>query len=159
MRMISELSLFTIVSLFLSQSTGTVKLYACAHSQYRPHTMTRLKLYQGSPAVVVGLCFEVKVFDVLSAIERIRVCAWERVRSGEWPAVLAHVRRYHADVCRPVCRFDGEQLDKVGLPMKSSRPFNFRTISVRHAHADDGPLSQPEPDATARLHSRHAYET
>ena len=95
---------------------------------------------------------------MLSAVERIRVRAWERVRSGKWPAVLAHVRRHYADICRELCKFDLGQLDRARLPMKSSRPFNFLVMRVRVAQAN---FSRMELSACGKLrvkrvtHDRH----
>lgn len=38
---------------------------------------------------------EVKIFDVLGSIKRVRIRSWKRIDGGKRPSVLAHTRRHH----------------------------------------------------------------
>lgn len=49
------------------------------------------------PAAVVGVRFEIEVFDVLGVVQRVGVCAGERVNACKRPSRFAHVGRYDGD--------------------------------------------------------------
>jgi hypothetical protein len=95
-RMISELSLLTIVSSFLSHSTGTVKLTRVDSIVKENYGHVGL-LLGCLPSRVVRVSFEVEILDVLEFVQRINLCAREVVHICERPAFGAHERAHNDD--------------------------------------------------------------
>lgn len=50
-----------------------------------------------TPAAIVGICFEIEIFDVLGVVQRVGVRAGERIHAGKRPSEFAHVGRYGGD--------------------------------------------------------------
>jgi hypothetical protein len=93
MRMISELSLLTIVCVFLSQRTGTVNL-----ARGRECSVVRVGgSGTGAPAAVGGVRFEIEILDVLGVVQRVGVRAGEGIDGGKRPSGFAHAGRYGGD--------------------------------------------------------------
>ena len=93
MRMISELSLFTIMLVFSSQSTGTVKLMGIRARDCHGGAQ-QLGICAHLPAFVIRVHLEIQVLDMLGAHEGVCVRTRKGVGGCERPAILAHARRY-----------------------------------------------------------------
>ena len=90
-RMISELSLFTTVSSFLSQSIGTVNLLCINHmSGVGPR---RVRSKSISPPIKVGIRLQVQIPDVLESVKWLALCTWkQRIGIIEHPTPRIHAR-------------------------------------------------------------------
>ena len=157
MRMISELSLLTMVWFFLSHRTGTENLqHRSLDWQDRGQ---RWRHY--SPPSIVGIGLEIQIFDVFWAIERINFCSRELVDVCERPSFGAHVWGHDGDryMCKPhqtTSTYCQTGLDDKCLRIKSSNPFSFRTMSVRVAHAVAFSVSGLlDKGSTYGMHRRH----
>lgn len=91
MRIISELSLLTIVWFFLSHRAGTVNLmYGWVSLIYVFQIAEEIV----EPATIIRIGLEVQIPDMLRFIERIGICSWKLIDCSKWPPVSAHTRGY-----------------------------------------------------------------
>lgn len=87
MRMISELSLLTIVCVFLSQRTGTVNLLQKERGNERCVSGLGGSWLEWSvPTAIAGVRFEIEILDVLGVVQRVGVCSGERIHAGKRPS-------------------------------------------------------------------------
>ena len=94
MRMISALSLFTMVCFFLSHNTGTLGLWGQYMNRSRINGVMQI-IKWNIPSVVIGIGSEIEVYDVFRIIQRIDLCTREWIDGCERPAMDAQQRGYN----------------------------------------------------------------
>lgn len=96
MRMMSALSLLTIVSCLVSQRMGTV--YLSFHISFSEEEEEEGREEDRPPRIIL-LRLEIQFLYMFKAIERFFVRGGEWIGSCEWPAVGAHFGGYDSYAC------------------------------------------------------------